>query len=175
MHWSPTKRSLLHRGVDFTPRAQGNAPEHKWSLPPQKRYAPSPTLPFEHNFPSKLAGRKKGEKASCGKKNGLTLFKALPQGKRKPNEQSFPNWPFLIPTLPLLLKCWCWLHTTAVKNYAGSVISPSPLLSTSTEQPMRRGRQAQKEREWHGSIWWLLFRLTVKTKNATPKLLNLHL
>lgn len=129
---------------------------------------------FWMQLPSKLARRKKGEKASCGKKKGLTVFKALPQGKRKPNELSFPNWPFLIPTLPLLLKCWCWLRTPAVQNYTGSVTSPSPLLE-------HQYRTAQGERktsieiEWHGSIWWLLFHLTVKTKNATPKLLNLYL
>lgn len=171
MHCSPIR--LLRKGADFTPRAQGNTPKHKWSLPLQQRCALSPALPFEHNFPSKLAGRKKGEKASCGKKKGLTLFKALPQGKRKPNEQSFPKWPFLIPTLPLLLKCWCWLCTTGLENYTESVTSLSPLLEH--QYGAHREGKTSIEIEWHGSIWWLLSHSAVKTKNATPKLLNLHL
>lgn len=38
---------------------------------------------------------------------------------------------------------------------------------------MGKGSQGQKEREWHQNIWGLLFHLTVKTKNATPKAFEL--
>lgn len=167
MHWSLTK--LLHRGAHLTPRVQGNAPKHKWSLPPQKRCVLPSALPFEHNFPSKLAGRKKGEKASCGKKKGLTLFKALPQGKGKPNEQSFPNWPFLIPTLPLLLKWWCWLCIPAVENYTGSVTSLSPLL----EHQYRAAHGERKTSTERKTVAWeylvAALSLNIKNQKCYPK------
>lgn len=48
--------------------------------------------------------------------------------QRKTKRKTFSQLTFLIPTLPLLLKCWCWLGTPAVENYTGSVTPLSPLL-----------------------------------------------
>lgn len=89
MHWSPTK--LLHRGED---RAQGNAPKHKWSLPPQKRCALSPALPFEHNFSIKAGRKEKGWKGIVWEEKRVNTIQSTALRQRKTKWTKFSQLTF---------------------------------------------------------------------------------
>lgn len=176
MHWSRTK--FLTGGADFLPRARGNTPKHKQLLPPPEMCT-SLQLLFECDFASKMAGRKEGENALCGKKKGLMVFKATASRQRKTKRRKFSQLTFLIPTLPLLLKCWCWLGTPAVENYTGSVTSLSPLLEHQYRAAYGERKTSIKKktvaREYLVVICSLSIWKKTDTKNITPMFLNLYL
>lgn len=125
MHWSPTM--LLRRGADFTPRAHGDTPTHKWSLPPQEMCTITRTT-FWTWFYIKAGRKKRGWKGIVWEEKRVNAIQITASRQRKTKRKKFSLLTFLIPTLPLLLKCWCWLGTPAVENYTGSVTSLSPLL-----------------------------------------------
>lgn len=125
MHWSPTK--LLHRGADFTPRAHDDTPKHKWSLPPQEMRTVTCTT-FWTWFCIKAGRKESGWKGIVWEEKRVNAIQSTASRQRKTKWKKFSRLTFLIPTLPLLLKCRCWLGTPAVENYTGSVTSLSPLL-----------------------------------------------
>lgn len=117
MHWFPTK--LLHR--DFTLRAHGA--KHKWSLPPQEMHMITRT-PFWTWFCIKAVRKESEWEGNMWEEKRVNTNQSTASRQRK----MFSRLTFLIPTLPLLLKCWCWLGTPVVENYTGSVTSLSLLL-----------------------------------------------
>lgn len=139
MHCSPAQ--LWRRGADFPARVHGDASKHKPSLPPQVMRTTSRTT-FWMQFFIQAGRREGGEKASCGKKKRVNNIQSTASRQRK----TFFPLTFSIPTLPLLLKCWCWLGTPAAANYTGSVTSLSPLLENHYRAAYRERRRSVKRK-----------------------------
>lgn len=157
LYWAPT------RGADFHPGAHRDAPKHK-GIP--KRCTQPPKLLFECDLASKLAGRKEDEYALCGKKKGLIPLKATASMQRKTKRKKSSQLTFLISTVPLLLKCWCWLGTPAVEKYTGSVTSLSPLLEHQYRAAYGERKTSIKKTQWHGNSWWSVISSAFRTRQA---------